>query len=420
MFTVDRDNRFPMTLDEKIEPRYWDFKNQKVKPTYRGHYEINEFLLEKEYNLMKLYRENREMPFEQFKVLAQGKREEKKTLFLVLGHFLTNYSTEKDVKTLKKYNTLLHQLQEFDSRHPIDFGNLDFNFYDSFKQFLYGIPNPNYKKYCLVRVDGNSGDFILCSREGLSGNDGLSVGLFDDTVYKYIINLKTFLKWAEKRGHKIHQSFKAWEIIRRKHAPVSLTLSELERLENHKFEWKSEDIARDYLVLQCRTGQRISDIKRFNLKDFSGDKWTFTPKKGSRISSKTVTVHFKGFCAPALEILQKYNWKLPVVSEQKINKHIKSACEKAGINSPVDYIRWAQNKKIVMTGPKYEFCSNHTGRRSFCTLCLEQGLSIEFVMNLTGISNYSTVQHYRGRFEDSAIENELEKISNKSPLRKAQ
>src|SRR5688572_24535730 len=88
-FTEDRKNRFPMTLGEKIEPKFWDFQNQKVKSTYRGHYEINNFLLDTEYNLRKLYRDNRHLPFEKFKALAlQKPSEEKKTLFIALNLFL--------------------------------------------------------------------------------------------------------------------------------------------------------------------------------------------------------------------------------------------------------------------------------------------------------------------------------------------
>jgi integrase len=409
-------NRFELKTGEKIQPKHWDKVKQEVRSTFRGHFEINTFLQEFKTNILKLYRDNSKIDFDKFKALAQSKpSDEKKTLFLAYDLFLKASGSEKDWKTCQKYVTLQTQLQAFDAVHPIDLLTLDFNFYDNFKAHLYAIPNPNYKNYCLV-YNAATNDYSL-----QHGAIGEPVGLFDDTIYKYVINLKTFLAWAEKRGYQVHQSYKSWEIIRRKHDPIALTLSELERLENHIYEWKSEDIARDFLVLQCRTGQRISDIKRFNLKDFSDFKWQFTPTKGSRLSSKIVTVHFKGFCAPALDILSKYNWKLPVISEQKINKHIKLACKHAGIDSPVEYVRWAQNKRIKLTAPKYEFISNHSGRRTFITQLLQTGVSIEHVMELTGITEYDTIRHYKGKFEDSAIEQALEKIpTSKTLMKKAQ
>lgn len=413
-FTVDKEHRFEIRLGEKIEPKYWDAKNQKVKSQYRGHYELNEYLAQFEIDLLKLYRENRELSFEQFKLLAKNKQE-KKTLFLALDLFLSHYKKEKDIKTWRKINTLHTQLLAFDEKYDFDLQTLDHNFYDAFKQFLYEIPNPNYRKYRL-QYSEETGAYNL-----VKGDIGQIVGLFDDTVFKYIITLKTFLSWAEKRDYKVHHSYKSWEVISRKHEPISLTREELCRLEGQIFEWKSEDHARDYLLLQCRTGQRISDIKRFNLKDFIDNKWTFVPKKGSRLNNKQVTVHFKGFCAPALDIFQKHNWRMPNMSEQKINKHIKIACKLSGINRPVEYVRWAQNKKIVLTVPKYELLSNHSGRKTFITLSLQAGLPIEYVMELTGISKYDTIRHYRAKFEDEMIEKYLENIQEiKSVMKKAQ
>lgn len=427
--TEGRENRFELRTGEKIEPKYWDFKSQQVKSTYRGHYEVNAMLQELKTKLLKLYRDNQNLSFAQFKALAQEKpNQEKKTLFIALDQFLKQYGAQKDSKTLGKYNVMAKQLAAFDKVYPIDFHDLDFKFYDNFKDHLYAIPNPNYRKYSLVHsgLDSgvDSGEYLLHY-----GNEGTPVGIFDDTVYKYLVNLKTFLAWAEKRGHQVHQSFKSWEIIERNYPPITLSLGELETLETFeytedvvlkhcKFNVKAKkiqevvkalEIARDYLVFECRTGQRISDIKRFDLKDYSDQKWTFTPRKGNRISSKVNTVHFKGYCAPALHILHKYDWKMPQVSEQKINENIKTACKIAGIKQEVVTYRWAQNKRIRISGPKYEFMSSHIGRKSFITIGL-QFLQPKLVKDLAGIDSWQTLKHYEGNSEDSTIEKALEKI----------
>jgi integrase len=425
-------HRFELKTGEKMIPKHWDTVKQEVKSTYRGHFEINTFLLEFKTNLLKLYRDNPKIDFHKFKALAQAKpSQEKKTLFIALDQFLQQYQSEKDIKTLGKYAVMAKQLREFDKIHDIDFHTLDFKFYDSFKRHLFEIPNPNYKDCSLVPCGDSSGDF-----EPSHGVFASPVGLFDDTVYKYFINLKTFLAWAEKRGHQVHSSYKEWEIITRRHPPISLTLAELEKLESFEFTVESVkpfckvgaepskvaracDFARDYLIFECRTGQRISDIKRFDYKDYSDFKWTFTPKKGNRISRKTNTVHFKGFCAPALLILEKHNWKMPEVSEQKINDNIKTACKIAGINQEIITYRWAQNKRIRITGPKYEFLSSHIGRKSFITIAL-QFMPHKLVMTLAGIDSYATLKHYEGKSEDQAIEQALEKIpTNKTLMKKA-
>jgi len=403
-FTVDRLHRFEITLDEKIAPRYWNPKDQVVKGTHRGHLELNEYLSDFKHQLLTLYRNNRSMPFTEFKALALRRpEEEKKTLFVAYDKFLDAYRNEKDSKTVSKYATLLTRLTDFEKAYSYDLATMDFNFYDAFKKFLYQIPNPFYGGCRLTRNLDGSWDL-------LEGDQGEPVGIFDDMVYSYLIQLKTFIAWAEKRGYQVHQSYKLWQIIRRVHPPISLTSSELERLERHTYTSKALEIARDCIVFGCRTGQRISDIKRFDLKDFHNDKWTFTPKKGNRLSQKKITVHFKGYCAPALDILQKYNWKIPIISEQKLNENIKRACKEAGIDSHIEIFRYAGEKRIRISGKKWEFLSSHSERKSFITLALQAGMPIEYVMELTGITEYKTINHYKAKFEDSAIENELEKI----------
>lgn len=429
-FTVDRKHRFSITLGEKIEPKFWDFTNQKVRSSHPRYIEINLYLQNRETEIQNQYYHNRDLPFDKFKKLAtQGTSTEKKTLFITGELFLKAYKAEKDEKTLGKYNTLFAQLKAFDEKYPIDFPSLDFNFYDRFKTHLFEIPNPNYRNYSLVHSGDSSSDYKLCL-----DTDGLSVGLFDDTVYKYFINLKTFCAWSEKRGYQVNQAYKSWEIIERRYPPISLLESELEKLESFDFTIesvkpftkkhakvievvKAVSVARDYLAFECRTGQRISDIKRFDLKDFADLKWTFRPYKGRRLSSKTRTVYFKGFCASALNILEKYNWKMPVVSDQKLNDNIKTACKIAGINTHTETFRWAQNKHIKIEGPKYEFLSSHSGRKTFITIGL-QHLKPKIVKDLAGIESWATLKHYEGDSEAGTIEEALEKMQDNKPMMK--
>jgi len=430
LFSEGRAFRFEITTQWKIVPKHWDNKSQQVKSTFRGHYEINAYLQEFKLNLLKLYRDNQKLPFDKFKALAQEKpSEEKKTLFIALDKFLKQYEAEKDSKTLGKYNVMAKQLRAYNEINSIDFHNLDHNFYDKFKTHLYEIPNPNYTGSGLTLLDGDTNTYHIT-------DGGTTIGLFDDTVYKYIVNLKTFLAWSEKRGHQVNHSYKGWEIIERHYEPITLDLDELERLENFDFTIESVkeycrkgaevgrvaracDIARDYLVFECRTGQRISDIKRFDLKDYSDFKWTFAPRKGNRLSSKIQTVYFKGYCAPALNILAKYNWKMPVVSEQKINDNIKTACKVAGINQEIITYRWAQNKRIKISGPKFEFMSTHCGRRSFVTIAL-QHMPYKIVKDLAGIESWATLKHYEGSSDPQNIEDALDKVpTNKNVMRKA-
>ena len=53
-------------------------------------------------------------------------------------------------------------------------------------------------------------------------------------------------------------------------------------------------------------------------------------------------------------------------AEQKINDNIKTACKIAGINSYTETFRWQRNKKIRISGPKYEFFINTLRKKELC------------------------------------------------------
>jgi hypothetical protein len=118
-------------------------------------------------------------------------------------------------------------------------------------------------------------------------------------------------------------------------------------------------------------------------------------------------------------VLAKYNFELPKISEQKLNKNIKRVCEIAGITKEIFIERWAGNKCIRISGKKYEFISTHTGRKTFITIAL-QFMPPKLVKDLTGIEDYKTLKHYEGESEAEIIEGYLNKIEEGNYLRKAQ
>jgi integrase len=416
-FSIDRDNRFELSTKERVVPRAWDFRKQEVKASFIGHVETNLSLAKIKNDLIQLWRDNKAIDIAELKKIAKSlikygqpeAPEEKKTFSEARDKFLAQYESDKDKKTVQKYQTLFSKISSFNP--DLDFKDIDFNFYDNFKAFLHAEPNPNYEGMVLI----NRGDYY-----DIVPGTGPAIGLLNDTVYKYLDQVCTFLRWATDRGYEVSQSFEKWEIIKYKHKPISLSLKELEQLERTEMSSPVLDVARDYLVLECRTGQRISDIRRFDLKDYYDYKWTFHPKKGNNVSQKKVTVHFKGYCQKALMILAKYGFQPPKISEGKLNKYIKQVCQEAGINQHIQTFRMMENKRIRIQGPKYEFVSTHTGRKTFITIAL-QFMPPKVVMNLTGIESYETLKHYDAESDHSVIEEYLNTVQdNITLMRKAQ
>lgn len=129
--------------------------------------------------------------------------------------------------------------------------------------------------------------------------------------------------------------------------------------------------ARDLFVFSCYTGMAYCDVMAFDFKSMTikcGDMYYID---GSRI--KTGGVFFTPILPPAMEVLKKYDYKLPHMSNQKANEYLK-------------IIRIQLNIRQNMTF--------HVARHSFATLALAHGIAIENVAKMLGHKNIKTTQIY--------------------------
>jgi integrase len=396
-----------LSTGEKVIPA--NFTGSRVTKETPFASKINKILSKLEYQLLNIDYDKLTAAEEAATVRAIVKRqeqgEEKKTLIQGVEQFIAQYEREKDPKTVKRYRVLLNKLKAFNP--DLTFEQMDFNFYSSFKNWLYDNPNKTFGKGHALFPAG-AGTFEIRKGEG-----GQSIPLFDDVVYKYIINLKTICAWAEKRGYAPHKSYKEWEIIKREYPPITLNEEELIRIELLNLP-KHLDIARDFLVLECRTGQRISDIRAITKDSIQDDTWNLIQKKGNRMNVKHIEFPLgEEFTLNAKLILEKYNYCLPKMAEQLINKYIKQVCKLAGIDQPIFIERWAGNKKIRIPGKKYEFLSTHTGKKSFITILASQGTPVAFLSALTGTSQKTIERHYLGKVDIKKVKEYLNKSGSK-------
>lgn len=394
-FTLDKQQRFELNTDEKVPPVHWNFKRQEAKPTYRGHIELNQSLLNIKAALIQLWRENKTESIESLQEMArplvrygQERAPEKKTIFPILAAFISQYEKDKDPKTVAKYRTLESKLKAFDPH--LQLNRLDNNFCDAFKDYLY------------------------------------SQDLYDNTVAKTFTNLSTFLTWAAARGHDIHHTnnkptHTLWKLVEHRYEPITLTLAELEKLETLQINeailerldtkkhgrrgehtLKALTLARDIFILECRTCQRISDLKRFKLEDVHDGIWHNAVKKGNRLhNTKTKIPLNVPYTLPAWRILESYNFQIPTFTEQKVNKHIKTVCMLAGIDQHTIQYRWRRNRQEKIEGPKYQFISTHNARKTFITLGLQYMLP-KHVKDIAGIT-WETLKHYEGQVEEKNL-----------------
>lgn len=239
----------------------------------------------------------------------------------------------------------------------------------------------------------------------------ISVGYAPNTTSRNIRFIKTFCRHAKANGVETHYQLDSIKAKYHKVDNIYLDEKEIEAIENIKSEDLTEGLenARDWLLISCYCGQRVSDFLRFEKsmiryeKNKSGDLKPlieFTQVKTGKIM--TIPLHSK-----IIEILKKYDGDFPRrISDQRYNDHIKNVCEKAKINKPTPGVKFDKvtKKKVKRDYEKWELVSSHIGRRSFATNNYGK-IPTSFLMYITGHTTETMFLTYIGKSnKDIAME----------------
>jgi len=158
---------------------------------------------------------------------------------------------------------------------------------------------------------------------------------------------------------------------------------ELERLRVSTPKSKSLQEQKDIFVLQCYTGLRVSDLRRVNLDTISEDRSMIVMR-----STKTDEAIKLPILPEAEEILLKYDYKLPFISDQKYNKAIKDFLKELDFDGKIESQDFA---------PLYEVCTSHIARKTFLSYLINvKKLSAPEVKEITGTSADTIYKHYTG------------------------
>jgi len=131
------------------------------------------------------------------------------------------------------------------------------------------------------------------------------------------------------------------------------------------------DRARDLFVFCAYTGLCYCDAVAFDFDSMTEKNGKIYYIDGSRI--KTGADFYTPILQPAMDVLKKYNYKLPHMCIQKINEYLHAIEVRLDI------------KKSITT---------HVGRHSFATMALSHDVPIENVSRMLGHTNIVTTQIY--------------------------
>lgn len=215
-----------------------------------------------------------------------------------------------------------------------------------------------------------------------------------NTKGKKLKHLKAFLKSVD------HPITKYIEFKEKPGNKIWLTQNELALFQTHDFSNNPRlDRVRDLFVLQCHTGLRVSDLKRLN-KAHLNEGLTIRAQKNKELIKMPITPSIK-------TILEKYNYVLPEISDQKYNDYIKEVAEKIIPDSEVEITEYRGGQTIHTTRKKHEEISSHDAVRTFITLKAQLGMPISSIAVLTGKTVAVILKNYLGKDEGQAQKDAL-------------
>lgn len=213
------------------------------------------------------------------------------------------------------------------------------------------------------------------------------------TIYNYHKRLKRYLHEAMKFGllnedPYVGLHFERGRFEKRKY----LTEEELKMIRTCKINMPSIDRIRDLFLFQCYTGLAYADFEKFNfekdVEERNGKYIVSDRRKKTNEDYKIVLL------TPAIEILKKYDYKIPIISNQKYNVSLKVVAQYAGIDKNI---------------------TTHMGRHTFAVFALNNGVPIEIVAKMLGHTNIRTTQVY-AKVLNSEVEKGFDLLESKIRL----
>ena len=389
-----RGKRLTTTAGFSIQPELWDQDNQKVKlSTVSGKSVIIDGLTARDLN-SRLKRID--SFFSDYEAELKRKNEEAGDLKeLFTKHFgrkskISPVEEDEEIPDIKtRLNAFLKEQSD-----KVKWRELTVKSMDSFKNHMEGF----FDSEMVTSIDyfdedgtTNFVNYLLDVKE-----------LRNSTVEKYLSRLRYFLRWANKKGEFPDVG-------------TELTLEDVHGNEYKKkvsLEKSTMERVRDAFCFCCFTSLRYSDLKRLKRTNVFAKYILITTKK----DTDTLKIELNKY---SKALLNKYkdekfagDQPLPVISEQRMNEHLKAIGEICGFNEPVHITYFKGSERVDEIYAKWELMTTHVGRKTFICNSLMLGIPPQIVMKWTGHSDYAAMKPYIA-IADSAKSDAMAKFDDK-------
>jgi len=314
-----------------------------------------------------------------------------KTIFDYFDEFVTSQSIENNWKsaTLQKFSAIKNHFTAFDKNLTFDRFNKD-----------------------------GLNDYVAYLRD--------TKDMRNSTILKQVAFLKWFLKWAAGEGYNTNTTFSTFfpKMPKAEKKVIFLDWTELMKVYNFDFSIakkklkdekgevmvdengkiieldledenkKALERVRDVFCFTCFTSLRYSDVENLKRSDIKNNEITITTIK----TDDTLTIELNDY---SRAILAKYadevypnNKALPVISNVRMNDHLKDMGEVCGLNESIAITYFKGSKRFDEVYKKYELLTTHCGRRTFICNALTLGIAPQTVMKWTGHTDYKSMKPY--------------------------
>lgn len=214
----------------------------------------------------------------------------------------------------------------------------------------------------------------------------------DYSIYDYIKYLRTYVNDALRMEYIDKYPFTGLKFKRGEpRADKFLTEDEVKKIIKAKMQTDSLSNVRDLFVVQCYTGLSFSDLMTVDFKKAvkHGDHYVLSDER-----KKTGQGYYIVLLKPVMEILKRYDFRLPKMTNQQYNMRLKIVADAAGVDKQI---------------------TSHYGRRTCGYLLLNNGFSIELVAKVLGHANIKTTQAVYAKILNPTLDrafSDLEKKMN--------
>ena len=367
-----------ISTKEMIAPSFWDSLKCEARRSLRGHHSLNDHISSVKEEVDNIVRELRFRKKDPTAVVVKETyKSQNEVLQLKPKNFFECYENyiqfrikeQAERNTVRAYKSFLNILRQFQNFYPqrITYEAITLKLYDAFLDYRFN-------------EDESS----------------------PNTVGGDIKQLKSFMAWSVRQGHTNNKEYEQFRKPSEQRQVMALTETERDQFANHDLASSRLTQVRDAFIFSCYTGLRFSDYSRIRKDNIRDGKLHLFVKKTKR--PLVIPLHNK-----AADILEKYDYQLAKISNQKTNEYLKEAATEAGLSANREVRDSKKGERVIIQKPLSELIRSHFGRSTFITIALEKGIPAKDIMAITGHASLSSFQRYMAT-DTSRLAVEIKKI----------